>query len=82
MDPEEYEGLKEEFEQIDTDHSGYVSINELKKAIENNGMSKSTEEINAIIEKLDDDGNKLINFTEFLASTVVIDKNKVTEQRR
>lgn len=35
---EDVQDLRVQFEQIDKDHSGYISINELKEALKNSGI--------------------------------------------
>lgn len=57
---------------------------ELKEAI-TTGVPQEEIDINAVedmINKLDDDGNGLLNFHEFLAATIQIDMDTVTENRR
>ena len=62
--------LKEEFEKIDTDHSGFLEVSELEQAIKDSSMSLGKEEIQSIIENLDFAENKRINYSEFIAATI------------
>lgn len=58
-------------------------MKELKDAI-TKGMGKDVDddEVEKMIKTLDDDNNDLLNFHEFLAATVTINRAEVTEERR
>jgi len=75
---EDVQDLRVQFEQIDKDHSGYISINELKEALKNSGIQEQESRINQIMNNLDYDNNNEINYTEFLASTVKITSKSLT----
>ena len=62
--------LKEEFEKIDTDSSGFIEVSELRQAINNADLTMTAEEIDKIISELDFAENKRINYSEFLAATI------------
>eukprot|EP00352_Strombidinopsis_acuminata_P005309 CAMPEP_0176375600 /NCGR_PEP_ID=MMETSP0126-20121128/27624_1 /TAXON_ID=141414 ORGANISM="Strombidinopsis acuminatum, Strain SPMC142" /NCGR_SAMPLE_ID=MMETSP0126 /ASSEMBLY_ACC=CAM_ASM_000229 /LENGTH=58 /DNA_ID=CAMNT_0017736747 /DNA_START=963 /DNA_END=1139 /DNA_ORIENTATION=+ len=46
LKPEDVEDLRVEFEQIDQDHSGYISLDELKNALKNSGIQDEKSNIN------------------------------------
>lgn len=62
--------LKEEFEKIDTDHSGFLEVAELEQIIRDSDLQMGQEEIQAIIKELDFAENKRINYSEFIAATI------------
>lgn len=62
--------LKQEFEKLDEDHSGFLEVKELETVIKNSNMNLGQEEINNIIKELDFADNKRINYSEFLAATI------------
>ena len=72
--------LKEEFEKLDTDHSGFLEYNELEDAMKNANMSMTAEEIKSIIAELDFAENKRINYSEFIAATINVEEY-LTEDR-
>lgn len=83
MPQEETQDLRFAFEQIDKDRSGYISTHELNEAIKNSKiMGVSSKDAKSIVQNLDEDGNDMINYTEFLAATVKLDSKTLTQQRR
>lgn len=78
LDAKELQCLRDEFEKIDKDGSGYIEIDELREALTNRNLKQSTEEIQAIIDQLDYANNDKINYTEFIAAT--IDVRKIINQ--
>ena len=83
LNQSETEDLRVEFEQIDKDHSGYISIEELAEALNaSNGAVDRSDEVERIMKNLDYDKNDQINYTEFLAATITIDKDMITKERR
>lgn len=66
----EVERLGIMFKQVDTNHDGSISIDELKSALDNQKEQKSYQELKEIIEGIDTDKNGQINYTEFLASSI------------
>eukprot|EP00343_Euplotes_focardii_P002287 CAMPEP_0205806994 /NCGR_PEP_ID=MMETSP0205-20121125/10657_1 /ASSEMBLY_ACC=CAM_ASM_000278 /TAXON_ID=36767 /ORGANISM="Euplotes focardii, Strain TN1" /LENGTH=178 /DNA_ID=CAMNT_0053080647 /DNA_START=189 /DNA_END=721 /DNA_ORIENTATION=+ len=64
---EEINKIRETFEAIDVDYSGWISIDELKDALI--GIEDS-EQVEEIMEKIDFDKNGEINYSEFLAATI------------
>jgi calcium-dependent protein kinase len=78
LDASELQCLRDEFEKIDVDGSGYIEIEELREALKNKDLKQTTEEIQAIIDQLDYAHNDKINYTEFIAAT--IDVRKIINQ--
>lgn len=66
--------LRDEFEKIDTDHSGFLEKSELEQAIRDSRMNLSEEEINNMISELDFAENKRINYSEFIAATINLEE--------
>lgn len=57
--------LKEVFAVFDKDGDGYISVDELKQALNNLGERLTNEELKAMMEAADEDGDGRINFAEF-----------------
>jgi len=70
VDSTETRLLRNEFERIDTDKSGMIDVNELKKAVEKFRNDIPQDEVTSVIERLDYDLNKQINYSEFIAATI------------
>lgn len=62
--------LREEFEKIDTDHSGFIEVAELEQIIRQSDLQMGQDEIQNIIKELDFAENKRINYSEFIAATI------------
>ena len=62
--------LKAEFEKIDTDQTGMISMEELKAAIMNTQNYVSDEEIESMFRNIDYKGNNKLNYTEFIAASL------------
>lgn len=54
------------FDLFDTDGDNFISAKELSNVIENTGQSVSQEDLREMIREVDEDGDGLINFDEFL----------------
>lgn len=70
LNEEEFEDLRDQFREIDRDHTGYINANELEEAIRNTGNNVTADEIKQIINKVDYVQNGKINYSEFLAATI------------
>merc|ERR1719464_1477037 len=60
------EELKEAFDAIDRDQSGYINSDELLLMLWGIGQRVNEEELVNAIKKADKDGNQRVNFNEFL----------------
>jgi len=69
-----------EFQKLDTGKTGILSSEDLIAAMNKKGMQMSGEEIQKIINNIDDNGNGMINYSEFLAATISI-KKFMTEEK-
>lgn len=59
------------FKQVDTNHDGAISMQELMDALEAQKEHQSSyQELREIVEAIDTDKNGLINYTEFIASSL------------
>ena len=74
MTPEQIGTLKDEFEKVDTDMSGFLELVELEEALAHaknaNGDEISQEDIHKMVVEIDLTKNSKINYSEFLAATV------------
>ena len=69
MDEKDIESLIKEFNKLDADGDGEISIEEFRKAI-SVVNKKSPEEIEAVFKEIDTDKSGSINYTEFIAATM------------
>ena len=69
----ELKELSNEFKKIDTDGTGIIDAEELRKVFEDCSIEITAESITSIITELDYQGNGKINYSEFLAATVDLD---------
>lgn len=72
LKPKDIEHLKEEFQKVDTDNSGFIEYKELEEALKKAEFKLTNEELAKIIEELDYAQNSKINYSEFLAATISI----------
>lgn len=70
IDKAQLEELREEFQKIDTDDSGTISLKELQESLKNSDIKISKKEIKHIIEELRYYDYKEIKYSEFLAATI------------
>jgi len=59
------EELRKAFNKFDSDHSGYITHDELKLAMKIMGEDLSEEEIKQMMEEADTDGDGRVDFAEF-----------------
>jgi len=64
----EVEDLRKLFLDTDTDGSGTISIDEMKKAFIQLGLTGKSAEIESLMIEIDTDGSGEIDYTEFIAS--------------
>lgn len=72
ISPTDIANLRIEFEKIDTDNSGTIEVEELKKAVKQAQLQMSEQEIDHILNELDYSKDKTINYTEFIAATIKV----------
>lgn len=77
LSSDEIEEIKEAFDLFDTDNSGTISVQELTAAMKSLGFDTKNAVIYKMIEEMDQDGNGLISFEEFLdmMTARISDKN-------
>lgn len=67
LSKQQIEEIKEAFESIDTDNSGYLEINELLSAVNSLGLDNNANEINRIMTSLDLNKDGKISLEEFIS---------------
>ena len=76
----EVNDLRQQFQLVDADGSGTISLTEFKKALVDSSEKVSDAEIEAIFQSIDLDGTGLISYSEFLSATLST-TNKLTKER-
>ncbi|KVI00060.1 Calcium-binding EF-hand, partial [Cynara cardunculus var. scolymus] len=74
LSEEEIAGLKEMFKMIDADGSGQITLEELKKGLEKVGADLKDSEIVRLMEAADIDNSGTIDYGEFVAAMLHINK--------
>uniref|UniRef100_A0A5B7B5X0 non-specific serine/threonine protein kinase n=1 Tax=Davidia involucrata TaxID=16924 RepID=A0A5B7B5X0_DAVIN len=74
LSEEEIAGLKEMFKMIDTDNSGHITLEELKKGLERVGANLKDSEINGLMQAADIDNSGTIDYGEFVAAMLHLNK--------
>ncbi|KAL9317750.1 hypothetical protein ACSQ67_014267 [Phaseolus vulgaris] len=74
LSEEEIGGLKELFRMIDEDNSGTITFQELKDGLKSVGCDLMESEIKSLMEAADIDSNGTIDYGEFLAATLHLNK--------
>ncbi len=74
LSEEEITGLKEMFKMMDSDYSGSISFEELKEGLKKVGSILIEEDIRQLMDAADVDQNGTIDYGEFLAATLNLDK--------
>ncbi|CAN7024349.1 unnamed protein product [Brassica oleracea var. botrytis] len=74
LSEEEIGGLKELFRMIDTDNSGTITFEELKDTVKRVGADLMESEIQELLRSADVDENGSIDYGEFLAATIHLNK--------
>ncbi|KAG6414029.1 hypothetical protein SASPL_126746 [Salvia splendens] len=70
LSEEEIMGLKQMFKGMDTDNSGTITLEELKKGLSKQGTKLSEYEVQQLMEAADADGNDTIDYEEFITATM------------
>ena len=76
---EQYQDLDRQFKIIDKDRTGVITREELELVMKTAEIEVEPEELDQIINEIDYEHNGTINYTEFLAATLPVEKF-VTEQ--
>ncbi|XP_052198562.1 calcium-dependent protein kinase 20-like [Diospyros lotus] len=74
LSEEEIAGLKEMFNMIDTDNSGQITLEELKRGLERVGANLKESEINGLMQAADIDNSGTIDYSEFIAAMLHLNK--------
>ncbi|WOL06780.1 hypothetical protein Cni_G15514 [Canna indica] len=74
LSEEEICGLKEMFKNMDSDNSGTITLEELKKGLSKQGTKLSEYEVKQLMDAADADGNGTIDYEEFITATMHINK--------
>lgn len=70
LSEEEIKGLKQVFNNIDTDRSGSITYDELKTGLSKLGSKLSESEIQQLMDAVDVDRNGTLDYTEFITATM------------
>lgn len=70
------------FDEFDEDNTGMITPDEIRKALRKIGRKASTGEIEKIIKNVDYLGNGKINYSEFLAANIDIQKLLTEDKMR
>ncbi|KAF8063742.1 CPK2 [Scenedesmus sp. PABB004] len=74
LSPDELTGMQALFKSIDTDGSGTITVEEMKRALLNWGHKISDVELQSVMAIADVDGDGLIDYNEFVAATMHLSK--------
>jgi len=78
LSPEEIKGLKQMFNNMDTDKSGTITVEELKIGLTKLGSKISEAEVQKLMDAVDVDKSGSIDYTEFL--TAMMNKHKLEKE--
>lgn len=68
MNETEIVRIGEQFQKLDKNNDGVLSVEEVKSGLKESSMTD--QEVAAILNSIDTDGNGSINYTEFIAATM------------
>ena len=71
---QEIHGIREMFQAIDEDGSGCITIDELREGLKKKGAELKLQEVEKIVSQIDVNGNHLIDYEEFIAATIHLNK--------
>ncbi|XP_062189353.1 calcium-dependent protein kinase 17 isoform X2 [Phragmites australis] len=74
LSEDEIAGLREMFKMLDTDNSGQITLEELKSGLKRVGANLKDSEIKTLMEAADIDNSGSIDYGEFLAATLHLNK--------
>lgn len=70
LDEKEIKNLRQQFQTIDVDGNGTISVAELAQAMRKAGFHPSNQEVTTLIDRMDADGNGKLDYTAFIAATM------------
>jgi calcium-dependent protein kinase len=77
------ENLNKTFHAIDINHEGFISLEELATAFKRVGIDLSKEEVTKILNRIDEDKNGHLNYSEFIMASLnlkdLIDETKIKQ---
>ena len=73
-DNKDIEHLRELFINIDKDSTGFITVKELKEAMNEANIKIDDTELERIINEMDYGGDKRVNYSEFIAATISVKK--------
>ena len=71
---EDTKQIKEDFDVIDQDKTGFLCYKEMKSALKNSQTQLKNSEINSIIRELDFNSDGQVTYSEFLVATIDIEE--------
>jgi calmodulin len=74
LDTKEIKKLRDAFMVLDKEGTGMISFTGLKQAIKESKSEIREKEIEQMITEIDYAGNKMINYSEFIAATISVKK--------
>ncbi|KXZ49062.1 hypothetical protein GPECTOR_23g147 [Gonium pectorale] len=74
LPPMELAGMREMFHDMDEDSSGTITVDELREGLRRKGAEIALSEVQRILNDIDLDGNSKIDYEEFLAATMHLNK--------
>ncbi|RLN40827.1 hypothetical protein C2845_PM01G01820 [Panicum miliaceum] len=74
LSEEEIAGLRQLFKAVDVKNRGVITLGELREGLRRYGTELEDREISDIVEAADKDNNVIINYEEFIAATVPLNK--------
>ena len=80
--PTEFTDLRRAFNRIDTNKSGTIEIDELKRLVQSQNTNIKNKELEAIVNEIDINGSGVINYHEFIAAVFPVEKYATPERLR
>merc|ERR1712039_628783 len=70
LNEDQIKALRETFMALDGNGDGLLTVNEMKKGLQEAGLKEIPPDLQQIMEDVDSDGSGVIDYTEFLAATL------------